>query len=344
MTLSGARFFESNHRRNRNLGPAGLVAALALFGCGGVTPVTAGTGGTSGDAATSDAPAEVAPVTAAEACHQVATALCDRIGACSPTALKLFYGDAATCAARAALGCTTDQGTDGITRTPDDLVKCAAALAPAACADLLANQYPAACDLKPGVAVNGTACGSDWQCQSTYCRKADAACGVCGPRQAANGDCTVDAGCLKGLVCANKKCVAPGAPGADCNPGNQPCRGDLYCAKATNQCTAKVGAAGSCVDDQACDLTKGVACINKVCETINIAGAGQVCGLPTKTLCTGFSGFGPAQDPCSNILVGGICAKPADDGTPCGADHQVCLAPANCVMGVCRLPSAPNCK
>jgi hypothetical protein len=274
---------------------------------------------------------------------RVAAALCDRISTCSPTALKLFYGDVATCSSRAALGCMTDQGTSGITRTPDDLVACADAVKPAACTDLLANKYPPICDVKPGTAINGTACGSDWQCVSTYCNKTDMACGVCGPRQAAGGDCTVDAGCNKGLVCANKKCVAPGGPDADCHPVNQPCRGDLYCAKATNKCTAKVGAGASCVDDQACDLTKGVICIQMTCTMINVAGAGSTCGLPSKTLCTGFSGLGQAQDPCSNILGNGVCAKTADDGTACGMDHKVCLAPAACVNGVCRLPSVPNC-
>jgi hypothetical protein len=306
-----------------------------------VTPAASGTAGTGGSA---DAAAEAAPLTAAEGCAQVAKALCERLDACSPTALKLFYGDRATCATRAALGCTTDQGVTGTTRTPDDLAKCAAALAPTSCADLLANQYPAACDIKPGTGANGTACGSDWQCQSTYCGKTDA-CGVCGPRQPAGGDCTVDGGCLKGLVCANKKCIAPAGPGGDCNPPNEPCRGDLYCAKDTAKCTAKVGAGGSCVDDQACDLTKGVVCngVSHTCEMISVSGAGGACGLAAKALCTGFTGFGAGQDPCSNILGNGVCAKTAEDGTACGTEHKVCLAPASCVMGVCRLPSAPNC-
>jgi hypothetical protein len=330
---------------------SGVLVLLAL-GCGGVTPST-GTGGSSGNGggagsggSPSDAAAEVAPVTVSEACSQVAHALCERIDSCSPTTLKLFYGDRATCATRAALGCMTDQGVAGTTRTPEDLVACAAALAPTGCAELLANHYPAACDIKPGTAINGTACGSDWQCMSSYCGKTDA-CGVCGPRQPAGGDCTVDGGCLKGLVCANKKCVAPGTMNADCSAVNQPCRADLYCATASSKCLAKVGAGGSCVDDQACDITKGVICFpaNHTCEMITVGKAGDGCGLssPNKALCVGFTGLGPAQDPCSNIVGNGICAKTAEDGTACGMDHKVCLAPANCVMGVCRLPSAPNC-
>jgi hypothetical protein len=330
---------------------SGVIVAVAL-GCGGVTPAT-GTGGTGGNAGGAgaggnpvDAAVEAAPLTAAEGCTEVAHALCERIDACSPTTLKLFYGDRATCATRAALGCMTDQGVTGTTRTTEDLVACAAALAPTGCAELLADHYPAACDIKPGMAINGTACGSDWQCVSTYCGKTNA-CGVCGPRQPAGGDCTVDGGCLKALVCANKKCVAPGTLNADCNAPNQPCRADLYCDKTTSKCLAKVGAGGSCADDQACDITKGVLCnpLNHVCETITVAKAGEGCGLSSKALCTGFSGLGAGQDPCSNFLgMNGICAKTAEDGTACGMDHKVCLAPASCVMGVCRLPSAPNCR
>ncbi|HVZ71845.1 MAG TPA: hypothetical protein VHJ20_05660 [Polyangia bacterium] len=313
--------------------PVALLAFVAA--CGSVSPAS------NSDGSAIDAPLD-APPTAASACAQVAAALCDRLDACSPTALKVFYGDKATCTTRANLSCTTDQGTSGIKRTPDDLVACATALGPARCADLLANQYPAACDDMPGLVVNGAACGSNLQCVSTYCNKMDAACGVCSPRQQAGGDCTVDDGCVKGLVCANKKCVTPGDVGADCNPPNQPCRADLYCGKVMAKCLAKVGVGAACPDDQACDLTRGAVCIKGVCEMIDVAKAGDACGLPTKTVCTGFQGLG-AGDPCSNLLTGGICARTAEDGTACGMDHKVCLAPATCVEGVCRLPSAPNC-
>jgi hypothetical protein len=296
------------------------------------------------DGGGADAP-EAASPTVAEGCRQVARALCGRLSACSPTALALYYGDETTCDARAALGCRTDQGVAGNTRTADDLVACARAVTPTSCAELLAGGTPDACDVKPGTTVNGAACGSDWQCRSTYCRKVDTACGVCAPRETAGGDCIVDGGCHRGLVCANKKCVAPGGPNADCNPPHQPCRGDLYCASATSKCLAKVAAGGACADDpDACDLTKGAICVNKICEMISIKGAGETCGLPSKTLCVGFSGLGADQDPCSGTLFGGVCAKTADDGTTCGADHKVCLAPARCVMGVCRLPSLPDCK
>jgi hypothetical protein len=313
------------------VGGLGLVA-LAATGCGGVTAAAPDGGG--GDAA--------APTTD-EACNRVAKAMCDAVGGCAQTALEVLYGDKATCIARATLSCTTDQAVEGISRTAGDLVMCAQQIGTAACGDLLAGKFPDVCAVKPGTTVSGMPCGSNWQCESTYCRKTDAKCGVCGPRAAVGADCTVDGGCQKGLVCANKKCVAPGGPGADCNRPNQPCRSDLYCTapSGAGKCAAKVGAGGPCADnpDDACDFAKGVVCnpISHVCETISVAKGGQACGLGMKTICVGFIA------PCSNILTGGICASPAEDGATCGG-NAVCVPPAECVGGVCRLPSAPECK
>jgi hypothetical protein len=230
----------------------------------------------------------------------------------------------------------------GIKRTPADLVACKQALTTATCPDLLANRFPAACTPKAGDTINGAACGSDWQCMSTYCAKTGE-CGVCATRAAANGDCVAgDQGCATGLVCANKKCVAPAGTGADCNLPNQPCRSDLYCTSASGsgKCAAKVGAGGPCADsDQACDFAKGVVCngVSKVCETVTVAKGGEACGLGIRTICVGF------VEPCSNIITGGVCANPAQDGEACGGTKK-CVPPATCEAGICRLPSTPSCQ
>jgi hypothetical protein len=310
------------------------LAVVAAGGCGGVTAASpdgaAGNGG-------GDAPATV---TADEGCMQVATALCNTLGSCAPVAVKVLYGDQATCAARALLSCKTDQSVQGIDRAPSDLVACATALATASCSDLLAGTLPDVCTAKPGTVVSGMACGSDLQCASSYCNKTDT-CGVCGPRLAAGGACTVDDGCMAGLVCANGKCVAPAGPGGDCNLPAQPCRSDLYCPSKTGsaKCATKLGAGGACADtDQACDLVKGVVCdpLNHTCEAISVAKGGEACGLGAKALCVGFVA------PCSNFLGGGVCANPAEDGAACGG-NAVCIPPATCVNKICRLPSAPDC-
>jgi hypothetical protein len=329
----------------------GVLGLAALAGCGGVTAATtpdggAGTGGAGTGGAGAGAPDgsadEAAPVTAEEGCKRTAQALCDALDGCAPTAVKVLYGDKATCVARATLSCTTDQAVEGISRTGEDLAKCAHQLSTASCTDLLSDNYPDVCRVQPGKTISGAACGSDWQCASTYCRKTDAKCGVCGPRAAAGADCTASDGCEKGLVCANKKCVAPAAPGADCNLPNQPCRADLYCtaASGSGKCAAKQGSGAACADNSdACDFGKGVFCnpITKMCEPITVAKGGEACGLGLKTICVGFF------DPCSNFLTGGVCANPAADGATCGG-NAVCIPPAQCAGGVCRLPSAPECK
>jgi hypothetical protein len=310
------------------------MASIAGAGCGGVTASPTPDGG--------DAPAETAPLTTDEGCNRVGEALCDVLDGCAPSALKVLYGDKATCVSRVVLSCTTDQKVEGISRTADDLVKCAQQVSTAACADLLAGKFPDVCSVNPGNTPGGAPCGSDWQCETTYCRKLDAKCGVCGPRAAAGADCTADAGCQKGLVCANKKCAAPAGPGADCNLPNQPCRTDLYCTSASGagKCAAKMGAGAPCADNSdACDFVKGVICnpVNHTCETLSVAKGGEACGLGTRTLCVGFVA------PCSNFLVGGVCANPAEDGATCGG-NAVCIPPAECLGGVCQLPSAIDCK
>ena len=324
-----------------------LVGLVSLaVGCGGVTAATPDGGGMT--AATPDggvdAPVEVHIVTTAEACMQAGQALCDALDTCAPVFVQELYGDEGTCVSRAALSCMTEQGTTGITRTADDLVACAKAVPGVSCTDALGGNFPAACDVKPGMVINGMACGANLQCQSTYCHKAGA-CGVCGPREDAGGACTTDDGCKKGLVCAGQACVKPAAPGDACNLPGQPCRVDLYCssAKVPGTCMTRLGAGGACVDNpsDACDFSKGAVCNTlatpNVCVTISVAKPGDACGLGSKTACVG------GIAPCSNLLGKGVCANPAEDGTGCGG-NDLCIPPATCVDKICQLPSAPNCQ
>jgi hypothetical protein len=323
-------------RMSRLAGLVGLAASAAI-GCGGVTAATPDGGNGS------DAPAETAPVTTEEACGQVAQALCDALNTCAPVFVEEQYGDESTCVSRATLSCMTDQSTSGITRTADDLVACAKAATGISCADALAGNLPMACDLTPGTVTNGTACGSNLQCQSTYCNNAGT-CGVCGPRLDAGGACTSTDGCAMGLVCAGTTCVKPGGLGDACDLPAQPCSTNLYCssAKAPGTCMARLGAGASCANNgDACDYSMGAICNTlanpNVCVTINIAKPGDACGLGSKTLCVG------GVAPCSNILGKGVCANPADDGAACGG-NALCIPPATCVNKLCVLPSVPNCQ
>lgn len=123
---------------------------------------------------------------------------------------------------------------------------------------------------------------------------------------------------------------------------HQPCRNDLYCTgqSGSGKCASHVGAGGPCADsDQACDFGKGVICngVSKVCEMVDVAKGGEACGLAIRTIRVGFI------EPCSpNILTGGVCVNPAQDGEACG-DAKKGVPPATCEAVVCRLPTTPTC-
>jgi hypothetical protein len=311
---------------------AAAVGGGGISGCGSV-------------AASNDA--AVAPPTVAQACGQFAQALCTRLDGCAPFAAQIFYGDHATCEQRAILGCMRDFEVADTNQTTTDMVACARDASNARCEDLLANIFPASCQIKPGKRLDGEGCGSSWQCSSTHCQKTDADCGVCAPRASANGACTVDGGCTQGLVCAAQKCVAPGAMGAPCSAA-APCRANLYCSATSNTCATPLPLGASCANDNnACDFRNGVMCnflagANAKCETVAAAKGGQACGIVNNTFtvcivlnkCEGIS-LVPLQ-------TMGVCPNPAADGAQCN-DNVHCLAPATCVGGLCRLPSTGSC-
>jgi len=316
-----------------------VVAAgsLAVAGCGSV-------------AAQNDAGPgiDAGPPTAEEACGQFASTLCSRLGGCAAYALQIFYGDNDTCVSRAKLGCMRDLEVPDSKQTTSDVAACARDANNSSCADLLANVFPASCQIKPGNRVNGEGCGSSWQCMSTHCEKPGGDCGVCAPRAAAGSACTGDEACVQGLVCAAQKCVAPAAMGAACG-AMAPCRANLYCSAISNTCATPLALGASCGGDASgCDFRQGVACntfaamANQKCETIAAAKGGQACGLvnSTLTLCV-------ANNTCQGISLiplqtMGVCPSPAGDGMQC-TDSVHCLAPATCVGGLCRLPSTASC-
>ena len=162
-----------------------LLLASTLAACGSVSPANnTGAGGSGGN----DAATEMAPLTADQACAEMAQALCNRFNDCAPPAVPLLFVDMATCVSRATLGCTKDQEDADITRTPDDIAACASALPAASCDDLIARMLPAACQTKPGTRLNGEGCGASLQCMSAHCEVTDGNCGTCAPQSAANGN------------------------------------------------------------------------------------------------------------------------------------------------------------
>ena len=336
-----------------------IVAALSACGSvssqpsdggggsrGGATGLGGGAPGGGGGLGGGGSGGSSQPPTTDQACTVMAQSLCARLAECAPFAVPLFYGDMATCMARAKLGCAKEQEVPDITRTAADIAACADAAGRASCDDLLADIFPAACHAKAGTRIDGEGCGSSMQCASTHCEKPGTDCGVCAARRPVNGDCTSDDGCVVGLVCAARKCVTPGGPGSGCDDAH-PCRGNLACSTSGNMCATRAPAGTACGNNpNICNIFHGVGCnifvaqANRVCETVSVATGGKPCGLMNGalTLCAG----GNACSGANLLTPTGYCASPAEDGQPCNADMH-CLPPAACVNGLCRLPSVGSC-
>jgi hypothetical protein len=302
------------------------TAATTLVACGGVSANNPDAG----------------PPTVQQACSAFADTLCTRMNDCAPFIFQIFYGTAATCRERVELGCTKDFEVPETNQTTTERAACAAAASSARCDDLLADNFPEACRVKPGPRRDGEGCGSSWQCMSTHCEKTTGDCGTCAPRQAAAGACTVNEGCTLGLVCANSKCVSPSPLGGACDD-NTPCQGGhLYCNAGA--CATRLGAGSPCASNaDACDFAAGVGCnvfgANPTCQTVAAAQGGQACGIVngTLTICQLVNECAGAT-----LTAPGACVAPSQDGTACSDGHN-CLPPASCVAGFCRLPSAGSC-
>src|SRR5207237_8124643 len=137
-----------------------------------------------------------------------------------------------------ATGCAACDGgspLNGSALTPDKFEACVTAFNAGSCADFRNGVLPAECKIA-GSLANGTACGSDSQCSSAYCKKPlNTTCGVCAARVPGGQNCTVDKDCQDGLVCGGGQCKAPGVAGGTCS-NNQPCLATLYCNN--NTCAA----------------------------------------------------------------------------------------------------------
>jgi len=305
-----------------------VVSSTALAACGGVS--ASNDGGADG------------PPTVQQACGAFGQTLCSRLNDCAPFIFQIFYGTTTTCRERVELSCTKDFEVPETNHTTTEMAACATAANTATCDDLLADNFPEPCRIKPGPRLNGEGCGSSWQCMSTHCEKTTGDCGTCAPRQAASGTCTVTEGCTLGLVCTNGKCVNPSALGGACD-ANTPCRGgNTYCN--ANMCAARLGAGSSCAgNSEACDFGSGVGCnvlsAAPTCQPVASAQGGQPCGIVngTLTICQLVNDCAGAT-----LMQPGACVAPSQDGTACSMGHN-CLPPANCVGGLCRLPSTGSC-
>ncbi len=228
------------------------------------------------------------PPTAQQACNDLATSICNGLETCYPYGLTVAYGNTSTCITRAALDCPSAITATGSGATAADVEACAQAYSGASCEALLNNGTPSACQI-PGTLAAGSPCGSDVQCagSNAYCKVATGSCGVCSTRAAGGGTCTAGNDCQPGLSCVTSgttsTCVAPAAQGASCS-ATTPCQASLACINGT--CGQPLAAGAACTQSaDTCNGAQGYYCSPaNVCAQVQIAAAGQPCGLSGSTI------------------------------------------------------------
>ncbi len=290
---------------------------------------------------------------AAQACADYAKASCTQANTCTPFTVSVNFGDETACEQREALGCMSLFGIHGSTLTPAALDACAQAIMGETCVQYLDNHQPAACSFQ-GTLAAGAACGTDSQCESSYCKLATGTtCGTCATR---TSKCTADSDCPADQLCSVGNCVTPVAPPGMCDNGAHICVRTLVCL-GEQQADSGLGACGmpggvgaSCDDPTDCAGGTGILCdtAQGMCVAAQPATMGQSCGVVNGTLavCTG-GGL------CANLMkvddagapVEGTCHPPAADGAPCGTGVN-CTLPATCnpKTFTCTLPDPGSCQ
>jgi len=328
--------------------------ALAVFAVGlGCSSSDGGTPAAATDSGT-DTPAVV---TADQACTELSGALCDQIQTCAPLFVDAAYGDLANCKTRAKLDCMNAANAPSTGALPADISTCATAAKAATCADLLNNNWPAACAPKPGGIADGAPCGNDSQCKSGFCGLDEdkEVCGVCAAKPTEGKPC-VRGRCPQGLVCSADRstCGKPVAVGGACG-ATSACIAGSQCFGG--KCVANVTTEGAACDEKAgpnCEGSKGLTCLSDKCMKLTLVEAGKPCGLLNDgTKVTGLAlceknGWCKGLDPAASKFTG-VCEAAAADGAACVADATYmkgpgCVEPAECVGGKCTLPDAATCK
>jgi hypothetical protein len=272
----------------------------------------------------SSSSSETGPTSTPEA---IASADCERIAACLPVSLQIVYGDEATCRTRQTLTAASSAALAGA----PDVRACAEALRAMSC-EAYVNQHgaPPACRFT-GAVGNGSACGSDWQCVSSFCPLVDT-CGTCADAPGAGEPCALGR-CAPGLACSSERCVAPGKTGAPC-AGADDCEQTLSCVSGA--CVARAPLGAACGIDQpecATDLYCGG---GNVCKVPKLAALGEACGAISGELVFCKGGY------CKGGPMG-TCAPFTADGQACGTGVDTCQPPASCVDGTCKVPDPAAC-
>ena len=274
-----------------------------------------------------------------DSCLKVTESFCGKLGECFPYYMRANYGDLQNCIARESLSCPASPPT-GSNDTPQNGLKCAQEIRGTSCEDYAVRKYPASCILS-GSFANGLACSWHDQCQGSYCaRAAGQQCGTCAPLVSAGGRCLLADDCAAGLECnPSGVCVSPVGPGMACN-NNIPCSYGFFCGGGS--CVATVRDPGASCSPGACSFPHGLFCNLELkrCQAIGVASPGMACGF----IGGGYTscGGGVECDADSVSKPMDICPATAQDGESCNADKP-CRIGADCINGICRIPSALSC-
>ncbi len=279
------------------------------------------------------------PAAVAAACGRYATALCGLLGKCDENEPISRFGKKENCAPRVTLDCTTRFALRDVAIDVVAVDACATALASAACASVLYDALPAACNLPKGKRANGDACIDRAQCASGHCEAAKSgACGTCTDVPAPGAKCRarfMESGCGPGQTCESDTCGTLVALGDACDPSHH-CGAGFSCTKG--KCVKAAGIGDTCdlADPNAPSCDWGEVC-NPVCQPINVLPYDEPdCATIPRSVCGG-------QAACN-----GSCVAPPVEGKPCNAagssEGEKCRWPAVCESGACVLPDASTCR
>ena len=324
-----------------------------------------------------------ASVSAATACADSAHAQCQKRETCSVSSYwnNHVYGSEADCETRVAPSCVHALNAQGTGQTPANIESCVAQYPNYSCTDFRDNNPSGACVAPAGTRSDGSACGANAQCTSTFCHVAqNQACGVCAEMPAAGATCTYEGDCGRNMACALAKnattgaCVTPVTSGATCLTGTTPCEAGLACVGdddtngTTGTCQPQANTVGAACDRSRntapnCDPQLGLTCIPAAagssvgtCQSISLVAAGQTCGAIGSAPITGDAECNAGGLCVKKVSTDntGTCVAAAADGAACDSDTTQgppCLAPAKCVAssagstaGTCVVPDATKCQ
>lgn len=304
------------------------------------------------------------PITAMQACGDLAQAMCAKRASCTNGAgITRANGDMATCLAEEQQLCTLALSAAGTGNSPDAVERCVSSYAAQSCTDFLNGSPPAACT-PSGMRATGDPCTFNGQCQSAFCARAKSSvCGTCAAPPSV-GDACLDGNCAHGQTCLNSSntCQAIVAGGQPCD--GQTCTAGYNCVAADTINTgpgtcemAGATAGAACGSGSAgCAVILGLACGGpngaKTCMAITFGDDGAACGPSTDTgraACKAggcYTATGPASESQSGTCKADVGAGAACDlmlGPACKPPGR-CVLGTNSTAGTCTTPDPTTCS